>query len=79
MQRYQAGLGNYLVLIAETRVLAQCRLAVDLAGRALDTQVALMRALGGGYAPRPAPATYENSKIIAFIASPVSVNGLFDH
>ena len=50
VQRYKAGLGNYLnVLTAETSVLAQRRLAVDLAGRALDTQVALMRALGGGY------------------------------
>jgi NodT family efflux transporter outer membrane factor (OMF) lipoprotein len=49
-QRYQAGLGNYLqVLSAETAVLAQRRLAVDLAGRALDTQVQLIRALGGGY------------------------------
>lgn len=50
VQRYQAGLGNYLhVLSAETAVLNQRRLAVDLAARALDTQVALMRALGGGY------------------------------
>lgn len=49
-QRYQAGLGNYLnVLSAETAVLAQRRLAVDLAARALDTQVQLIRALGGGY------------------------------
>lgn len=50
VQRYKAGLGNYLnVLTAETSVLVQRRLAVDLAARALDTQVALMRALGGGY------------------------------
>ena len=50
VQRYKAGLGNYLnVLSAETAVLNQRRLAVDLAARALDTQVALMRALGGGY------------------------------
>ncbi len=54
VQRYKAGLGNYLnVLSAETSVLAQRRLAVDLAARALDTQVALMRALGGGYAEGP--------------------------
>lgn len=47
--RYRAGLGNYLqVLSAETAVLSQRRLAVDLAARALDTQVALIRALGGG-------------------------------
>ena len=50
VQRYRAGLGNYLnVLSAETAVLAQRRLQVDLAARALDTQVALIRALGGGY------------------------------
>ncbi|MEP6823984.1 MAG: efflux transporter outer membrane subunit, partial [Ramlibacter sp.] len=50
IQRYKAGLGNYLnVLTAENAVLAQRRLAVDLAARALDAQVGLMRALGGGY------------------------------
>lgn len=50
VQRYEAGLGNYLqVLTAETTVLNQRRQGVDLAARALDTQVALMRALGGGY------------------------------
>jgi NodT family efflux transporter outer membrane factor (OMF) lipoprotein len=49
LQRYKAGLGTYLnVLSAETGVLAQRRLAVDLAARALDTQVGLVRALGGG-------------------------------
>ncbi|MCZ8256530.1 MAG: efflux transporter outer membrane subunit, partial [Polaromonas sp.] len=54
VQRYKAGLGNYLnVLTAETSVLAQRRQAVDLAARALDTQVALIRALGGGYAAAP--------------------------
>jgi outer membrane protein TolC len=31
--------------------LAQRRAAVDLAARALDTQVGLIRALGGGYQP----------------------------
>ena len=52
VQRYKAGLGTYLnVLTAETNVLVQRRTAVDLAARALDTQVALMRALGGGYIP----------------------------
>jgi len=62
VQRYKAGLGNYLnVLTAETSVLAQRRQAVDLAARALDTQVALIRALGGGYAaaqtPTPTPVS----------------------
>jgi NodT family efflux transporter outer membrane factor (OMF) lipoprotein len=50
VQRYEAGLSNYLsVLTADTTVLNQRRTGVDLAARALDTQVALMRALGGGY------------------------------
>jgi outer membrane protein TolC len=50
-QRYKAGLGTYLtVLTAESNVLAQRRAAADLKARALDAQVALMKALGGGYA-----------------------------
>ncbi len=50
VQRYEAGLGTYLhVLAAETAVLNQRRLAVDLAARALDTQVGLARSFGGGY------------------------------
>ncbi|HZF86602.1 MAG TPA: efflux transporter outer membrane subunit [Burkholderiaceae bacterium] len=58
VQRYGAGLGNYLnVLTAETNVLVQRRQAVDLAARALDTQVALARALGGGWQPADAQAT----------------------
>jgi NodT family efflux transporter outer membrane factor (OMF) lipoprotein len=64
VQRYKAGLGNYLnVLTAETSVLAQRRQAVDLAARALDTQVALIRALGGGYAAAQAssPAPVANT------------------
>jgi len=57
VQRYKAGLGNYLnVLTAETSVLAQRRSSVDLSARALDTQVALIRALGGGYTAVDAPA-----------------------
>jgi len=59
LERYKAGLGNYLnVLTAETSVLKQRRLAVDLDARALDTQVALIGALGGGYhAPAQARAS----------------------
>lgn len=57
MQRYRAGLGNYLnVLTAESTVLAQRRQAVDLAARALETQVGLARALGGGWQPPVAVA-----------------------
>ena len=49
-QRYRAGLGTYVtVLNAETAVLTQRRLAADLKGRALESQIALIRALGGGY------------------------------
>lgn len=60
-QRYRAGLATYLtVLNAEANVLNQRRLSADLRSRALDVQVALIRALGGGYAdtaPLPAIAS----------------------
>jgi NodT family efflux transporter outer membrane factor (OMF) lipoprotein len=50
-QRYRAGIGSYLtVLAAETNVIAQRRLTTDLRARAIDSQVLLVRALGGGYA-----------------------------
>jgi len=49
-QRYQAGLATMLnVLAAETALLNERRQGVDLAARALDTEAALLRALGGGY------------------------------
>lgn len=49
-QRYKAGLGTYLVVLnAEASVLGQRRQAADLKARALDTQIALIRSLGGGY------------------------------
>ena len=48
LQRYQAGVGNYLtVLSAEAPVLAQRRQGVDLAARALDTKVQILHAIGG--------------------------------
>lgn len=48
--RYRAGLGTFLtVLTAQTNVLAQRRVGVDLKFRVADTSVALIRALGGGY------------------------------
>ncbi len=57
LQRHRAGLGSYLlVLSAETAVLAQRQQAIDLQARLLDTQVALTRALGGGWQPAPALA-----------------------
>ena len=56
LERYRAGLGNYLqVLSAENLVLAQRRSGVDLWARSLDTAIGLMRALGGGYAESPLP------------------------
>lgn len=49
-QRFGAGLGNRLgVLNAEAAVLQQRRLAVELRARLLDTQLLLIRTLGGGY------------------------------
>jgi NodT family efflux transporter outer membrane factor (OMF) lipoprotein len=49
--RYKAGLGNYLtVLTAQTQQLVQDRLDADLRARALELDVNLARALGGGYA-----------------------------
>ena len=50
VQRYDAGLSNYLsVLTTESAVLQQRRQVVDLSARAIDSQVSLMHALGGGY------------------------------
>jgi len=50
IERYRAGLGNYLeVLAAEQQVLAQRALEAELRARRLDADVALIRALGGGY------------------------------
>lgn len=63
LQRYRAGLGTYLnVLTAETAVLQQRREAVELAARRLDTQVSLVRALGGGYRPDPAATDVATAK-----------------
>ncbi|MBX3608324.1 MAG: efflux transporter outer membrane subunit [Hydrogenophaga sp.] len=51
-QRYRAGLSSHLQLLsAESAVLAQRRLDVDLRTRALLTQVNLAQALGGGWQP----------------------------
>lgn len=54
VQRYKAGLGSYLaVLSAEDAVITQRRLGADLKARVIDSQVALIRALGGGYSASP--------------------------
>jgi len=50
LQRYRAGLGNFLVVLtAQTNVLAQRRAVTDLKARHLAAEVALSRSLGGGY------------------------------
>jgi NodT family efflux transporter outer membrane factor (OMF) lipoprotein len=50
LQRYRAGIGSYLIVLnTESQWLAQRRLAVDLQARQIDTGVALMKALGGGW------------------------------
>jgi NodT family efflux transporter outer membrane factor (OMF) lipoprotein len=57
LQRYQAGLGNFLtVLTAQTNVLAQQRASTDLKARHLASEAALARALGGGYSTDALPA-----------------------
>jgi NodT family efflux transporter outer membrane factor (OMF) lipoprotein len=51
LQRYRAGLGNFLVVLtAQTNVLTQRRADTELKARHLASEVALVRALGGGYA-----------------------------
>jgi NodT family efflux transporter outer membrane factor (OMF) lipoprotein len=50
VQRYRAGLGNFLVVLtAQTNVLTQRSLQTDLKARHLASEVALVRALGGGF------------------------------
>ena len=49
-QRYARGLGTYLdVLTAEDALIANRRAVADLETRAFTLDVALVRALGGGY------------------------------
>jgi len=63
VQRYKAGMGNYLsVLIAQNSVLVQARLDTDLQVRAYQLDADLAYALGGGYQPEAAvPATAQTS------------------
>jgi outer membrane protein TolC len=73
--RYDAGLSGYLqVLAADDLRLAQERAATELRARALDAQVQLMHALGGGWdagelAPMPAPSASAVTRSAASIAS----------
>lgn len=50
LERYRAGLTTYLaVLSTQSGVLAERRNGIELAARGLDLELALVRALGGGY------------------------------
>jgi len=50
LQRFREGVGNYLeVLTAESQLLAQQSLDVDLRARSLSLSINLNRALGGGF------------------------------
>lgn len=66
LARYKAGLGNYLtVLSVESAVLTQRHKAIDLLTQALDTQLNLIRALGGhlqAAAPGAPTASSDNTK-----------------
>jgi NodT family efflux transporter outer membrane factor (OMF) lipoprotein len=63
LQRYRAGLGNFLVVLtAETNVLAQRRAASELKARHLGAEAALARALGGGYQGESLPAIANKDK-----------------
>ena len=62
VQRYRAGVGNYLqVLATEIQVLAQRRAHIDLEARAFDLDMQLVRALGGGHAAEPLSPTSPTS------------------
>jgi NodT family efflux transporter outer membrane factor (OMF) lipoprotein len=53
LQRYEAGIGNYLqVLSAQLQQLASRRLQSDLDMRAIELDIGLARALGGGHDPQ---------------------------
>jgi NodT family efflux transporter outer membrane factor (OMF) lipoprotein len=55
--RYGQGLGNMLIVLnAETQMLSERRLEVDLEYRALDVQAQLMKALGGGWSANAMPS-----------------------
>ena len=55
VNRYRGGLANYLdVLIAEDELLNNWRVQTDVRTRAFILDVALIKALGGGYQTDPA-------------------------
>jgi NodT family efflux transporter outer membrane factor (OMF) lipoprotein len=54
IERYRAGLGNYLtVLTVQNTLIAQQRAMTDLRARALSSELMLVRALGGGVQEDP--------------------------
>ncbi|HJU25681.1 MAG TPA: efflux transporter outer membrane subunit, partial [Rhodanobacteraceae bacterium] len=56
LRRYREGVDSYLsVLSAETQVLAQRRVGVDLRAREFANEIELIRALGGGFEAPSAP------------------------
>lgn len=56
--RFREGVGNYLeVLTAESQLLVQQSLDVDLRAREIDLSINLARALGGGFDGTPVPVT----------------------
>jgi outer membrane protein TolC len=56
LERYRAGLANYLdVLDAEAPLFGLQRAATDVRARTLQAEVSLYRALGGGYEDGPHP------------------------
>ena len=58
--RYEGGLSRFTdVLVAQDRVLQARRIVADLQSRAFTLDIALVRALGGGFS---APATAEQNK-----------------
>lgn len=61
MLRYKGGLSPYLtVLTIETQLLAQRRVALEIATRRQDLQIALVRALGGGFIDDSMPLATKN-------------------
>ena len=60
--RYEGGLATHLdVLSAEDQLLASVRQLVDVQARALSLDIALHRALGGGWQEAPSPQTAQSS------------------
>ncbi|MBV8605293.1 MAG: efflux transporter outer membrane subunit [Pelomonas sp.] len=62
-QRFDAGLGNRLALLAaQGNVVAQQRQALDLRGMKVEAQVNLMRALGGGWSEASAAQSAQSAQ-----------------